>query len=66
MTDSGIVLFRLQGHRLVMCKWKDLKAYLTKDSMMYNERELNHWKLRIFEDHIRINGNPRDCAIQMI
>lgn len=58
--DNGILFFRLEGRRLLMLKWGDIKPYLTRDCVRYNVKEQNHWKLNIYEDHVKISGNPSE------
>ena len=56
-TDVGTVFFRLEGRNFVLVNWSDLQQYLTSDCMRYNANESNHWKLNIYNDHIKVNGN---------
>lgn len=58
--DNGILFFRLEGRRLLVLKWGDIKPYLARDCMRYNAKEQNHWKLNIYEDHVKISGNPSE------
>lgn len=64
-TDVGIVFFRLEGRNLLMTKWADLKQYLIADCMRYNAKEQHHWKLYIFQDHIKISGNAKTMPTEL-
>lgn len=57
-TDSGVVVFRLENKVLIEVKWSHLVKYFTKDCMRFNVKEQNHWKLNIYDNHIKISGNP--------
>lgn len=65
-TDSGLVIFRLEGMKLAMVKWLELKVFLTKECMQYNANEQNHWKLNIFPDHIKVVKNKEEMPIEIV
>lgn len=58
-----MIIFRLEGRKLVMVNWCELKPFLTKDSVKENEREGLHWKMHIHDDHIKITGNPNYLSV---
>lgn len=64
-TDEGLVVFRLEGRKLLVAKWNDLKQYLIADCMRYNANEQYHWKLNIYEDHIKISGNNKEMSTEI-
>ena len=61
--DNATVVFRLEGNHLVMWDWRGLKNSLTKNCMKYNAKEGNHWKLYIYDDRVKIVGNPQEVKI---
>lgn len=61
--DRAILVFRLQGNRLTMGEWSGIKPYLTQGAMKYNANEGNHWKLNIYQDRIKITGNPNEISL---
>lgn len=65
-TDSGLVIFRLEGMKLAMVKWLELKAFLTAKCMQYNANEQNHWKLNLFSDHIKVVKNKEEMPIEIV
>ena len=60
---EGILVIRLEGNKLYNLNFKDLQSYLTVDSMIYNKREGDHWKLYIFPDYIEVRGNKNILPI---
>lgn len=64
-TDKGIILFRLEGQKLLVVKWSELKLYLTADCIRYNSKEKKHWKLNIYNDHIKISGNAKEMPAKI-
>ena len=52
--DVGFFVFRLEGKRLMVVTWENLKPFLKPDYLICNSHEGDHWKLFIFEDGIRI------------
>ena len=65
-TDSGLVIVRLEGMKLAMVKWLELKAFLTAKCMQYNANEQNHWKLNLFSDHIKVVKNKEEMPIEIV
>ena len=61
--DHAIVVFRLEGNRLIMWDWKGLKYRLTEDCMTYNKNEGYHWKLYIYDDKVKIIGNKKEVEL---
>lgn len=55
--DKGLIIFRLQGKNIVIVEWIELKKYLTFDCIRFNSHEQYHWKLNIYNNHIKISGN---------
>lgn len=61
--DRAILVFRLQGNIKVMGEWSGIRPYLTQEAMKYNANEGNHWKLNIYQDKIKITGNPKEISL---
>lgn len=59
--DTAIVIFRLQGRKMVILHWNDLKELFRTDNMRYSERAGNHWKVHIHDD-----GRIRVGKIQIL
>ena len=57
--DVGIIIFRLEGQKLTIIKWDDLKPLLTKDCMRYTVNSKHHWKLNIHRKYIKVSGNDK-------
>ena len=62
--DNTIVIFRLQGRKMMMVSWCDLKPLFTVDCMRENPKEGTHWKMNIYDDHIKVSGNPIELKAQ--
>lgn len=55
--DNALLIFRLEGRKLSMVNWVDLKPLLIESCMRYTENSKEHWKLNIHDDHIKVSGN---------
>lgn len=55
--DNVIIIFRLEGRKLSMVNWVDLKPVLIESCMRYTENSKEHWKLNIHDDYIKVSGN---------
>lgn len=55
--DNAIIIFRLEGKKLSMVNWVDLKPLLIKESMRYTKNSKEHWKLNIHDNYIKVSGN---------
>lgn len=55
--DNAIIIFRLEGKKLSMVNWVDLKPLLIKESMRYTKNSKEHWKLNIHDSYIKVSGN---------
>lgn len=55
--DNVIIIFRLEGRKLSMVNWVDLKPLLIESCMRYTENSKEHWKLNIHDDYIKVSGN---------
>ena len=60
----SILAFRLESGKIYFLRFKALQSYLTDQAMIYNKKEGNHWKLRIWPNEIRVNGNSNICRIK--
>jgi len=52
----AIIAFRLPKTNTYYVDFNKLKTYLTEKTMMYNEREGEHWKLYIWPTEIQIRN----------
>lgn len=50
----ALLVFRLENEKIWAIKWDNLKPFLNAHAMQYNTHELEHWKLYIYSNHIRI------------
>lgn len=64
--DKALIVFRLEGRKIVLVQWSELKIYLHEKCMRFNQNEQNHWKLNIYKDKIKISGNESECKIQLL
>ncbi len=62
--DYCILAFRLEGASVYYMHFSTLEKYLTGDSMVYNEKEGDHWKLHIWPDKIKVVGNAKEFRIE--
>ena len=53
----SIIAIRMEGDRVYYFNFDDLKPFLTKEAMVFNVREGDHWKLYIWPDYIQVLGN---------
>lgn len=63
--DKGVIFFRLEGRNIMVVKWDEIKKYLTSECMRFNANEQNHWKLNIYQDHIKISGNDKEMPAKL-
>lgn len=55
--DNAIIIFRLEGNKLSMVNWLDLKPLFIESCMRYTKNSKEHWKLNISDRHIKVTGN---------
>ena len=55
--DNAMIIFRLEGQKLSMVNWIDLKPLLIESCMRYTENSKEHWKFNIHDDYIKVSGN---------
>ncbi|WNF35226.1 hypothetical protein RJD24_12190 [Bacillaceae bacterium IKA-2] len=58
-SDMSILAVRLQGNKIYYVDFKELRKLMTSDNMLKNSAEGEHWKLFVWEDHIKVQGNER-------
>ncbi len=51
---NSLIVFRLEGEKFFPIQWSALKPFLNDNSQQYNTHELEHWKLYIYPNYIRI------------
>ena len=54
---NSILAFRVGGNEAYYFHFRDIKPYLTKEAMVYNKREGDHWKLYIWLNYIQVLGS---------
>ena len=57
------IVFRLEGNGLFMWDWRMVKHSLTENCMKYNKRNGYHRTLCIYDDQIKILGNPKEIRL---
>ncbi len=62
--DLPILAFRLEGGNVYYTNFAILKKHLIKDAMVYNDRESDHWKIRIWPDNLQVLNNPNRLQIR--
>jgi hypothetical protein len=62
--DNAIIIFRLEGQKLLMVNWVDIKPLLIESCMQYTENSKEHWKLNIHDDHIKVSGNDETLNVK--
>jgi hypothetical protein len=64
--DKALILFRLEGMKLVGVKWADIRPHLSADYMTHNANEGDHWKLQICRDRIWIGKQENNLPIEIV
>jgi len=62
--DNAMVIFRLDGQKLSMVNWVDLKTLLIGSCMRYTKNSKEHWKLNIHDDYIKVSGNDKILKVK--
>lgn len=62
--DNAMVIFRLDGQKLSMVNWVDLKTLLIESCMRYTKNSKEHWKLNIHDDYIKVSGNDKILRVK--
>ena len=52
--DNALLIIRLEGNRLLLLGWEELKLHLKKEYIRYNENEQYHWKLHIYPKYYQV------------
>ncbi len=61
LDDSHIAILavRLEGNKIHYVDFKELRKLMTPDVMTRNATEGEHWKLYVWNDHLKVLGNDR-------
>src|SRR5688572_12610686 len=62
--DHSILALRIEGGKTYYLNFMALEPYLNADAMINNNREGDHWKLRIWPSYIEVLGNPNHVLIK--
>ena len=60
---TAILAFRVEGGKVYYLNFREMKPYLTDQSIINNKREGDHWKLYIWPDHIKVLGNEKKLTL---
>lgn len=58
-SDIAILAARVEGNNIYYINFKNLRLLLTEDIVINNIREGDHWKLRIYDTYIKIQGSDK-------
>ncbi len=61
--DNALIIFRLEGSKLSMINWVDLKSLFTEDCKRYSKNAGYHWKLNIHDNFIKVIGNDKMVSV---
>lgn len=61
----GILIFRLEGYKLLVVNWATLLPLLTDVSMQYNSHEQEHWKLYIHKNYLKVAKSNKILKISI-
>lgn len=59
--NHGLMVFRLEGHKLMIINWSEIKHLFTIDSL---SSENSHWTIEITDTTIQVVGNPQQVKAQ--
>jgi len=54
---DSILAFRVEPNKVYYFHFRDLKPYMTKETMVYNKHEGDHWKIYVWPNYIQVLGN---------
>lgn len=57
--DIAILAVRLQGNKIYYVDFKELRKLMTSNIMLTNPNEGEHWKLYVWENYIKVQGNEK-------
>ncbi|MCM3584231.1 hypothetical protein M3182_00560 [Mesobacillus maritimus] len=63
-SDIPILAVRLQGYKVYYIDFKELKKLMTPDIMLRNPKEGEHWKLYVWGNFIKVQGNEKEFHVQ--
>ena len=55
--NIALLIIRLEGNRLLLLGWEELKVHLKEEYVCYNENEQHHWKLHIYTKYYQVYGS---------
>lgn len=58
-SDIGILAVRLQGNKIYYLDFKELRKLMKPEIMLKNQNEGEHWKLFVWENYIKVQGNEK-------
>ncbi|MFP3153347.1 hypothetical protein LQZ18_02750 [Lachnospiraceae bacterium ZAX-1] len=62
--DNAMLIFRIEGYKLSMVNWIDLKPLLIQSCMRYTKKSKEHWKLNIHDKFIKVSGNEKTLNVK--
>lgn len=62
--DIAILAVRLQGNKIYYIDFKDIRKLMTTEIMLKNPNEGEHWKLYVWENYIKVQGNEKEFHIE--
>lgn len=62
--DIAILAVRLQGNKIYYLDFKELRKLMTPDIVLRNSNEGEHWKLYVWENYIKVQGNEKEFHIE--
>lgn len=62
--DNALIIFRLEGEKLSLVNWGDLKTLLKEENMRYTKNSKEHWKLNIHDSFVKVSGNENILEVK--
>lgn len=62
--DIAILAVRLEGDKIYFLDFKKLRKLMTKDVMLENYAEGNHWKLFVWDQYIQVQGQKQKFYVK--
>ncbi|ASA25664.1 hypothetical protein [Paenibacillus donghaensis] len=68
LDDSHIAVLavRLGVNKIYYIDFKELRKMMNPEIMLRNPNEGEHWKLFVWEDHIKVQGNEQKFMVQPV
>jgi hypothetical protein len=69
LLDSGnlsVLAIPLEGGKLYIVNFKELRQLMTTDNMFTNAKEGDHWKFYVWDNFIEVRGNKQKFLVDTV